>query len=609
MERKIKTTPLALPRTRRRDEWRGLTSCRAGQIVPVAFFPLLREDAIRGRISIGIRMAEAIHPIINRIRVRAQAHLIPKSALARFDGSLEVLNRSFMGQTLPGGGAAPAWDVLDTSLAAMGDDDKGHEIYDKLGLHYKSTTAFNTDLVESYWTMVNWRRASVSKALGPISVTETKLAPAFWDHWKFDPVKPSFDAAMMEGTVPVGIDGSARVTQYGYKVAAEPSGTNGAYNFVGRDGSEMPSVVADNVQNVVQKPNQPLVVTLDESTGASISLANIATATQTRRFAELRQQYQGIPDEYLIDMLMRGLRVPPEDFREPVLLGMTESMIGQVERYATDGENLDQSVTRGMASLSMPINTPAVATGGIVLVTIEIVPEQLYERIDDLFMAVKPPETLPDALRDLLDPQKVEVVENRYADSFHTAPDGVFGYAPLNFQWQRAFARVGGRFKRPVPDAFVEDRQRIWAVEKADPALSEDFYICPDPFPHTVFADADADPFEVTVIGSAMITGLTQFGAGFEEDDDHYEKIMEQLDLGRIESVPPATSAGAVSDTGDAEGARASVSSTVEAVAGGERGAATAHAVDARPSRRQAAGGQADNPERGAAASVDGGVK
>lgn len=603
MERRINTKPLALPRSRRRDEWRGLTSCRAGQIVPIAFFPLLREDRMRGRIDVVVRMAEALHTIINPIRVRMSAHLIPKSALARFDGSLEVLNRSYMGQTLPGGAAAPAWEVADPSVATFGDDDLGHEIYDKLGIHYKSTTAINSDLIESYWTMVNWRRAAVSKALPPVAITETKLAPAFWDATKFRAVKASFDAAMMEGNVPVAVDGGyLPVTGIGFAGNPAPSGVvaGTSIRVTGGKTQQGDSYAAGLMQAATPGQAQLRVIEDGKNRGypeiyaemgaadATISLANIATATQTRRMAELRQQYQGIPDEYLIDMLMQGLSVPPEDFREPVLIAMQETTIGQVERYATDGASLDQSVTRGMAMLSAPLNTPAVPTGGMVLVTIEIVPQQLYERIADKALAVKTPDELPDALRDMLDPQKVEVVPNSYADSFHSVPNGVFGYAPLNFQWQRSFARVGGRFKRPVPDAFVEDRQRIWAVEKSDPALSADFYLCPDPFPHTVFADADADPFEVTTVGSAVMTGLTQFGPGFEEDDDHYEKIMAQVDLTRIDQ---GSTQAVRSDSAEGDDA----SGDDEADVG----------VESTPT---APGRKARGADAGAQASVDGGV-
>lgn len=538
MERQIQTRPMRLPRSVRKDEWRGLTSARAGEIVPIAYFPLLREDAIRGRVMVQVKMEEALHTIINPIKVVMQAHLIPKSALSRFDGSLEVLNRSYMGQTLPGGGASPPWHVLDPNIATQGDDDLGHAIYDKLGIHYKSTTKIHSDLLESYWTMVNWRRAAVSKALPKEVVTANKLAPAFWDSWKFDHIKPSFDAAMMEGVVPIGIDGTIPIESID-RIGGS-SASSAANMLTNADGIAVTNAGANGFNISFAADGHPFV-DMSLASGASISLANIETAKKTQQWAKMRERYQGIPDEYLIDLLMQGISIPPEDFREPILIGRARAVIGQTERYATDGASLDQSVTNGVCQLSMTINTPSVSPGGIVLVTMEIVPEQLYERIGDLGLemdATGTAEWLPNAMEDFLDPQKIEVVPNKYADSFHTDPDGIFGYGPLNHGWQRSIARVGGRYKRPVPDAFVEDRQRIWAVEKTDPSLSEDFYLCPQPFPHTVFADADADPFEIITIGQTSIRGLTVFGPGFMEDDDHYDKILAQVDLGRIESVP-----------------------------------------------------------------------
>lgn len=551
MERMIETKPVRVPRTRRPDNWKGLTSARAGEIVPVAYFPLLREDSIRGRVLVQVRMEEALHTIINPIRVRARAYLVPKSALARFDGSMETLNRSYEGQTLPGGGAAPAWFVQDTSAPVVGSTDKGHAIYDKLGIHYKSPMKIHTDLTEAYWLMVNWRRRAVSKALPQENLAKVDaLSPAFWADWKFDHIKPSFDAAMMEGEVPLNVDlsvPSASAMVYAKAGTGNAGTTPGLATNVALEMRALSA--ADGKQRLRTQDADGTQYDMFTSSAAvslggaaTISLANIAMATKTAQFAKMRERYQGVPDEYLIDLLMKGIRVPPEDFREPILLGGADSVIAQVERYATDGASLDESVTRGMAQVSLPIVTPAINPGGYVLVTVEIVPEQLYERIGDLGLSFGDGTsgTLPDFVRDYLDPQKVEVVPNKYADSFHSVPDGIFGYAPLNHGWRRDTARIGGRYKRPVPDAFVEDRQRIWAVEKADPALSEDFYLCPAPFPHTVFRDADSDPFEIICVAQTVISGNTQFGAGFEEDDDHYEKIMAQVDTGRVESVSPS---------------------------------------------------------------------
>lgn len=540
----IKTTPLKLPRSVRRDVWRGISSMRAGVDTPIAFFPLLREDALRGSLVVQVRMAEAVRTILNPIRVTVQAHLVGKVAMSRFDGSIETLNRSFMGETLPGGGPAPAWDVPDGNLAGLAADDAGHPIFDKLGIHYKKSDRISADLVEAYNLIVNWRRRAVSAALPQRSLTDPTLARSLWDNRRLDHIKPSFDAAMMEGIVPIGIDGLAPVSGELFLGGGDATGAAAAQVFTqGADTATVRETGKNGVRFTFGE-NGLMHADLSGATGASISLANIELAKKTQQFAKMREMYQGIPDEYLIDMLMQGLRVPEDVFKEPILIGYGSALIGQMQRYATDADNLDVSVTNGMARLSMTLNTPQVSTGGFVIVTCSIIPEQLYERIEDTALVVNAAgdaSDLPNALNDFLDPQKVEIVTNRYADVLHATPDAVFGYQPLNADWMRMHSRVGGKFKRPVNDAFVEDRQRIWAVEKANPTLSEDFYLCPSPFPHTVFADSAADPFEVIVVAPTSIRGLTVFGQGFEEDGDHYDKIIAGVDTGRIESHPVGT--------------------------------------------------------------------
>lgn len=69
--------------------------------------------------------------------------------------------------------------------------------------------------------------------------------------------------------------------------------------------------------------------------------------------------------------------------------------------------------------------------------------------------------------------------------------------------------------------------------------------MCPQPFPHTVFADKDADPFEIITVGNCTVSGLTVFGTGFEEDGDHYEKIIAQVDQTRIPSPDAAATKAA----------------------------------------------------------------
>lgn len=551
MKRAINTAPIPTVRSVWPDNWKGLTSIRAGQIVPVAFFPLLREDRARGRVEVQVRMAEAIETIVNPIRVRVQAWLVPKLALARFNGSYETLNRSYTGELMPDGGNPPPWFVEYPLLGP-------NEILNKLGVHYDIGMRINSDLIEAYNRIVQWQRKEVSPSLSGPDDDNSQLMPEFWDDPKWSHVKPSFDAALMEGAIPVGLDGG-HVAVQGLGISPTPPGAgsigmrqSGGHALGGLTGWRVgegydPAAASNTDLRVVSDPERPgypkIYVDLSGQ-GASISLANFEVARQTRAFAKLREMFDGLSDQYLVDLLMQGINVPPEEWRQPVKVGEGVGYINQTERYATDASNLDVSVTNGLARVGLTINTPAVNPGGMIVVTCSVVPEQLYERQEDPYLSAMEVDELPNYLRDFLDPQKVDLMANSRVDLLHSDADGIFGYEPLNHRWRRDFARVGGKFTREVDDAFKEDRGRIWAVEKLDPTLSEDFYQCPVPFPHTPFADANDDPFEVLVVGRLEISGLTVQGGHFEEDSNAFERVAAAVEAERLTGDPVQDAAG-----------------------------------------------------------------
>ena len=97
------TTPIPTIKSRRPDDWRGLTSVSPGVIFPLAFFPVLREDRARGSIIVQIKSEETLRVVVNPVRVRLDAFLVPKTAFERFGGSMEVLNRSYADEPAPAG--------------------------------------------------------------------------------------------------------------------------------------------------------------------------------------------------------------------------------------------------------------------------------------------------------------------------------------------------------------------------------------------------------------------------------------------------------------------------------------------------------------------------
>jgi predicted Rdx family selenoprotein len=418
--------------------------------------------------------------------------------------------------------------------------------YQTMGIHTEALN-FNTTVVESYNAIVNHRRKARSKSLPLRNAFDHSLAEAFWINNGMQNIVPDFDQALIDGEVSLqGLTFKAPVYseyvnrgQASYHAGAGESGNDGfgaaggtsatgvpthSSTIVHPDGTTTGAYLWDNIW-----------AELTSGGNATMSLADIDQARKTASFAKLRQMYDGIDDEYLIDLLMSGIRVPEEAMKQPILLGKSQQMIGFNQRYATDAANLDESATNGYATLDMNIRTPAMNTGGVIMITAEIVPEQLWERKKDYFLYTTDPDTLPSYLRDFLDPEKVAVVKNDHADVNHATPDGTFGYAPLNHEWQRDLVSVGGKYYRPANDSFDEDRAKIWSAESTNPTLNEDFYLCTG-LHKKVFADQTADSFEITAMTDMNIVGNTVFGAGLQESDatSDYDAITADVDSTRI---------------------------------------------------------------------------
>lgn len=528
------TNPIDVERSIRGDELRALTTCRAGKSVPVGFVPVLREDAVqRGSYRLAFEMDETIHPLMNSINVTAYAHFVPWLAFERFGGSMEILNRSYQRQPEPNGGS-PVEFFHHMAF------DRAAAFWRTLGVHWPQGASINTSPLEAYNVLVNWRRQARSNKLPVRHIYDTSLAQAFWNNPLMSHIVPDFDQAAMDGEVELQwatprlpISGISRVgtNAPAANVAGVESHAGVQANVTYPHGSATGSAALRFNTNSAGTPE---VFAELEQSGIRLSLANLELAKKTAAFAKLRDKYSGLDDDHIIDLLMEGIRVPDEALKQPILLDRKSTIFGYSERHAMDGASLDMSVTTGKTSLNLNFRTPAMNVGGIILITVEIVPEQLYERIYDRMLGVGNPDQLPNFMRDYLDPEKVDIVQNRYVDVMHAEPNGVFGYAPLNHMWKRNFSRIGGKYYRPTPDAFVEDRQRFWSVEQLNPTLTADFYMVPATLPHSVFLDTISDPFEIMTVGTSTIIGRTVFGKVLDEDEGSYEAIMSQIDTARI---------------------------------------------------------------------------
>ncbi|RUW53590.1 hypothetical protein EOA32_08750 [Mesorhizobium sp. M1A.F.Ca.ET.072.01.1.1] len=548
---RMATQPIVVDRSHRIHTARGITSLPAGKMVPIAAMPLLREDAVRsGRMRFSFEMMETAEILMNAVYVSVKAYLVPWSAFTRFD-SVDAVNRAYEGVEQYTGGPVKNFVQRETFNSATPDDIK---VY--LGLHAKTGDSVVTAYHEAYNEIWNFRAKNRSPALTLRAVTDKNLAPAFWRHEQFRHIVPNFDQALVDGNVALNVV-NAKLPVKGIGVAAAGFAGNPTANVAVKETSAGTAVTYPFARPT--ESGGPWLKTttgvagtavLDvyaemAANGITVSLSNIEMAKKTAAFAQLRTRYNEIDDDYLINMLMDGLTIPEQALRQPILLAEETTIFGMSKRYASDAANLTESVVNGATQVEMSVQTPRIATGGIIMVVAEITPEQLFERqADPLYHYPVVPGALPNTganfphyLRDTLDPEKVEAVPNRYMDVQHATPTGVFGYAPLNYRWNVNTPRIGGKFYRPGPtDPFDEDRQRLWAVETVNPTLGTDFYLCTN-MNTSVFVVTNQDPFECVSQGDLLIEGNTVMGPTLRESVDDYAQVLLHAPQARIDKT------------------------------------------------------------------------
>ncbi|QCS37269.1 major capsid protein [Tortoise microvirus 78] len=530
------TRPQDVPRTQRNHNVTVLSSMPAGKVVPLAAVPLLREDALRGLgMNIAVEMHETVEVLMNPVHVIVQAHLVPWLAFDRFEGSEDQFNRSYMGQKkTDDAGAAVVPFIEKHAMGAHG----SVEVYKRLGLHGNPTDQVNTAYLEAYNKIWNFRAKNRSPSIVERARLDGTLAQAFWPASRFQHIVPNFDQAVIDGEValnlvnkriPVmGIGVGGNVTTAGQIVGIKESGSQTAPTWNHWFNGSNVGIKATGLNGF------PDVWAELQENGVTLSLSNLELAKKTQAFAKIREQYNELDDEWVIDMLMDGLSIPNQALKQPILLGQQSAKFGQAKRYATDSGNLDESVVSGLAALSMRLRAPRLHVGGVVMVTAEVVPEQLFERQKDPFFHLGSVDELPEFMRDTLDPEKVEVVQNGFIDTSHATPNGTFGYAPLNHKWTTFGPRIGGRFLRPTANTATDvARQRIWAVETVNPQLSQNFYVVSD-IHLKPFVDQTTDPFDVVIVGNGVIEGNTVFGGVLHENATDYDAIMAKAPQQRI---------------------------------------------------------------------------
>lgn len=538
------TAPVSFNRSVRSDDGVLMSSGRAGDVRPVAYIPLLRGDSASGRISIDMNLAEMPRPLLNAVVANVQAWFVPKSAFPQFAGTDEFLN-SYMGTNIEALGqpsrVPPPFYITGVNTPLL-----QSEFAKQLGIHLPAGATINTDIIDAFVLVYNFRLAAHSSKLARRKYYSENTAEAmgfpraFWPVGRFSGVVPDYERALIMGALELDVSaGKLPVRGMLLSAAADPTHVNatgwrrtqiGTGNATSDGG--VTAMTNSRVLGAEQNDAQPRVwADMGEQTVIT-TLADIDKARTTQAFAKLRTAYAGnntsgfLNDDMIVAHLMQGLSVPDEQFRRPWLLASQRVPFGFAERFASDGASLDQSVTTGRVSVNLGLNVPGNDVGGYIVVTVEVLPERIYERQTDEYWLIDAPADLPDALRDVQRTEPVDQVLNRRLDAKHTAPTALYGFESMNDVWNRAFTKLGGVFYQPTPGApTTEARAAIWMPQVVNPIWNSDHFLAPTPFPHDVFADTAAPAYELVARHTLKIVGLTQIGDVLQENNDDYDAV------------------------------------------------------------------------------------
>ena len=531
-----------------------MSSARAGVVAPVAYIPLLPGDSASGRIGIDVQLKEMPKPILNAAHANFQAWFVPKSAFPAFAGRDELMH-AMTGDKIKALGQPdrnpPKYFTKIAPGAGLGQF-LASKFAKTLGIHALSTDTLNADVVDAFNLVYNFRLAAHSSRLtrrpylSEDAATACSLPAAFWPSSRLSRVVPDYERALVVGALDLDVM-AGRLPVSGLGIAfpgGEVNWQNNVESVETASGGVAKTIpramrIGENESGrfaVIRRAanaSAPEIYAEMSGRTVSLSLQDFDKARTTQAFAKLRASYAGNDatgfdnDDTLVALLMQGIGVPEDQFKRPWLLDSKRVPVGFAERFATDGANLDASVTLGRASAQLSLNVPAQEVGGIIIVTCEVLPERVDERMSDEFLYCTEFDHLPNALRDIQRVEPVDMVLNRRIDARHASPAGLYGYEPMNDKWNRDFTRLGGDFYQATPGGgWTENRSNIWQTEIVNPTFSATHYLAPQPFPHDVFADMDADAFEVVARHSVSIVGLTQIGDVLAENNDDYDAVQ-----------------------------------------------------------------------------------
>lgn len=517
IKNRMKTDPIPVVRQRRTMRARDVTTLKMGKVVPVAAFPLLRMDSCVGRLELAFDMAETYETLLNRIYVRTTVVFIPGVANDRFERSPSLFERAFAGEPRDNQEGSDPVPFIETHAfpATAG----SHHVYKALGLNAKPGRLVSTCYQEGYNQAVNFLRRQRSNALPMRELDDSSLAAALWGPNAFSDVVPDFDDGMIAGEMPLTLV-SGKLPLKGTAYANGETGAGKTLHSTVQAGAGFDGA---NYRELYTSTNAGFPVAYAEigTNDLVVSLANVDQARALVEWAKKREGYEGHLDSWHIDSLMQGIEIQELQWLQPMVIDSKIAEVRQIKRMATDGASLEDGAANGVGTVSVGVNIPPNAYGGVIMILCEPLPEQLYERQADPYWMANDVDDLPNYQKDVLNPMPVVPVLNEEVDTLHAAPTQQFGWAKRNWKWGAWPTRIGGDLYAADADAATTvARRMIYPTDEANPSLTETFYLASN-LGAGPFINTDKDPIVVGIGGMLEVTGLTIIGEVHESEANY----------------------------------------------------------------------------------------
>ena len=326
------STPVPFESSMRPDTEVIMTSGRAGVVNPVGYIPLLPGESMSGSLGIDIKLAEMPRPLINAVTANVQAWVVPKGAMPQFPGRDE-LNHAMTGEVIKSLGAAdrappPFYTTISgaslTTAAAS-------KFFKALGLHIPAGATINSDLIDAFSLIYNFRLAAHSSRLtrrkyAAEDIAEaTSLPPAFWPSGRFAHVVPDYEAALIQGSLNLDVlAGTLPVDGIGFYATGSASTetlrkTAPLADEVGV--SVRTSGFGAKVHSGAGATAKPKIEVSLSGQTIPVSLADIDKARITQAYAKLHAAYAGNDatgfdnEKTLVALLMQGIDPGAEAFK------------------------------------------------------------------------------------------------------------------------------------------------------------------------------------------------------------------------------------------------------------------------------------------------------